>query len=100
MRKYFFEAFECLNRLAIDTVENKIKQIDKAEYRYKSHFIIPTTDWVDNYYNPLQDSLNEMLNKYNNKESAKQVIDTLQREINLYHKYSDEYSYAFYVMSK
>jgi len=84
----------------IDTVENKIKQIEKAEYRYKSHFIIPITDWVDNYYNPLQDSLNEMLNKYNNNESAKQVIDTLQREINLYHKYSDEYSYAFYVMSK
>jgi len=84
----------------IDTVENKIKQIEKVEYRYKSHFIIPTTDWVDNYYNPLQDSLNEMLNKYNNNASAKQAIDTLQREINLYHKYSHEYSYAFYVMSK
>lgn len=84
----------------IDTIENKIKQIKNAGYHYESHFIIPVSDWTDNYYTPLQHNLTMMLEKYKNNEIAKQVIDTLQIEIDLYHKYSSQYSYAFFGMSK
>ncbi|SCX92067.1 class I SAM-dependent methyltransferase [Alkaliphilus peptidifermentans] len=84
----------------IDTVENKINQIKKAGYSYKTHFIAPVTDWTDNYYTPLQASINSMLQKYADNEVAKQTINLLQTEINLYHKYYSEYSYVFYIMSK
>lgn len=84
----------------IDTIQNKIKQIESAGYSYQSHFIMPMTDWTQNYYNPLQDNLNRMLKKYRDNKIAKQVIDMLQTEINLYHKYCNEYSYVFYSMSK
>lgn len=84
----------------IDTIENKIAQIKSEGYNYKSHFIMPVTDWTDNYYSPLQSNLNNMLEKYKDNEIAKEVIGMLQAEINLYHKYSSEYSYVFYMMFK
>ncbi|SNS52461.1 Methyltransferase domain-containing protein [Anaerovirgula multivorans] len=84
----------------IDTIENKINQIKNTGYSYKSHFIMPVTDWTENYYTPLQKNLNVMLKKYENNQVAKQVINMLQTEINLYHKYCSEYSYVFYIMSK
>ncbi len=83
----------------IDTIKNKINQIENSGYSYKSHFVSPITDWTDNYYNPLQNNLNRMLEKYKDNEVAKQAINILQSEINLYHKYYSEYSYVFYVMS-
>jgi hypothetical protein len=61
---------------------------------------MPVTDWTDNYYIPLQDNLNVMLKKYDDNENAKDVISMLQSEIDLYHKYSSEYSYVFYIMFK
>lgn len=84
----------------IDTIENKINQIKSAGYSYQSHFVMPITDWTQNYYNPLQYNLSRMIKKYNDNEIAKQVINMLQKEINLYQKYCNEYSYVFYVMSK
>lgn len=84
----------------IDTVETKINQIKNAGYCYKSHFIAPVIDWTDNYHNPLQANLSRMLKKYTNNEVAKQAINILQTEINLYHKYCSEYSYVFYIMCK
>ncbi|MCR3955678.1 MAG: class I SAM-dependent methyltransferase [Gudongella sp.] len=83
----------------IDTIENKIKQIEAAGYNYEGHFITPRSDWTDNYYNPLQDNLDKMIEKYSDNDMAKQVIAMLQREIDLYHKYGNEYSYVFYVMT-
>ncbi len=84
----------------IDKVENKIKQIEAAGYTYQGHFVTPSTDWTDNYYNPLQANLDKMLQKYPDNDMAKQVIAMLQHEIDLYRKYGDEYSYVFYIMSK
>lgn len=84
----------------MDTIENKIKQIENAGYTYKSHFISPVTDWTDNYYTPLENNLNIMREKYIDNEIAQQVIAILQKEIDLYKKYKDEYSYVFYIMTK
>lgn len=84
----------------MDTIENKIKQIENAGYTYKSHFISPVTDWTDNYYTPLENNLNIMREKYIDNDTAQQVIGILQKEIDLYKKYKDEYSYVFYIMTK
>jgi hypothetical protein len=41
-----------------------------------------------------------MIEKYSDNDMAKQVISMLQREIDLYNKYGNEYSYVFYGMTK
>ncbi|WP_422485704.1 class I SAM-dependent methyltransferase [Gudongella sp. DL1XJH-153] len=84
----------------IDTIKNKISQIEAAGYTYQGHFVTPSTDWTENYYIPLQANLNKMLDKYDDNDMAKEVVAMLQHEIDLYHKYGDEYSYVFYVMTK
>lgn len=68
--------------------------------KHQSHFVMPIEDWTKSYYNPLQESLNKMKLKYMGNETAEQVINMLQKEIDLYHKYCNEYSYVFYIMSK
>ncbi|SES99447.1 Methyltransferase domain-containing protein [Natronincola peptidivorans] len=84
----------------IDTLENKIQQIKAAGYHYQSHFTTPVTDWTEHYFSPLQNNLHIMREKYKDNEVAKEVIDTLQAEIDLYYKCFSEYGYVFFAMSK
>lgn len=82
----------------IDTISNKIKQIEKMGYTFVSEFTLPKEDWIDNYYGPLQANLDFMKQKYTKNRVALEVIAMIQEEINLYHRYSDDYSYVFYIM--
>jgi hypothetical protein len=44
--------------------------------------------------------LESFLTEQNNSEEAKQLVEAEKREIELYKKYSDYYSYGFYVAQK
>lgn len=82
----------------IDTVSNKIKQIEKIGYTFVSEFILPKEDWVDSYYAPLQVKLDIMKQKYAENETALKALSIIQEEIDLYHRNSDDYSYVFYII--
>lgn len=82
----------------IDTIDNKIKQINDFGYNLINHYILPKSDWLDNYYNPLQANLDLMKDKYVKNKEVIKVIEMIQFEIDMYRKYSDDYSYVFYVM--
>lgn len=84
----------------IDTIENKIKQIESAGYSPKSYFICPVTDWTANYYDFLQNSVDTMRKKYVGNETASAVINMIETEINVYKRNSDDYSYVFYAMAR
>jgi hypothetical protein len=84
----------------IDTIGNKLKQIEKAGYNAKEYFVLPVTDWTKNYYGYMQSNLNSMRKKYAGKIGAMKLIDLSQLEIDMYHKYSNDYSYVFFVMGK
>lgn len=84
----------------IDTVENKIKQIEAAGYFVKGHYICPKTDWTKNYYNHLQKNINRMREDYMGINEAMEAADMLQEEIDFYRVHSDEYSYVFYAMER
>lgn len=84
----------------IDTVENKIKQIEAAGYLVKGHYICPPTDWTKNYYNHLQKNINRMREDYMGINEAMAAADMLQEEIDLYRAHSEDYSYVFYAMER
>ena len=63
-------------------------------------FGIPGHCWLDNYYRPMQDSLNDFLNRNGNSEEARAIVEAENREIELYEKYKTFYSYGVYIARK
>ncbi len=91
VRKYWEEAYP-----GIDTTEHKIEIAEKLGYSCHNTFVLPTECWTKNYYEPLQENLNKMKIKYDSNSEAKQVIEAIEEEIDIYNRYGSEYSYVFY----
>ncbi len=78
----------------VDTIENKISQI-KKDYEFVGYVVVPKSDWAS-YYKKLEGNLN----KLTSDKSAKDFVKQLRKEIDVYRRNSDDYSYVFYVMKK
>ena len=79
----------------IDTIENKIRKIRNLGYEFCSYFIVPESDWKS-YHKKLDKNLNAL----SSDKSAGDFVYQLKKEINVYRRNSDDYSYVFYVMKK
>ncbi|MEB1808470.1 MAG: class I SAM-dependent methyltransferase [Bacillaceae bacterium] len=84
----------------MDTIVNKITQVEQNNYHYQFSFVLPKEDWTVQYYGPLEANLKKMVQKYPQNEDALKVVQMLREEIELYDKHSDDYSYVFYGMRK
>ncbi|MET1013823.1 MAG: class I SAM-dependent methyltransferase [Paenisporosarcina sp.] len=94
-KEYWVQGYSEMN-----TIPTKLKQIEENHYSYLSSYVLPKVDWTEAYYVPLEKNLLRMKAKYEGNDTAFEVIDMLQEEINLYHKHFRDYSYVFYVMTK
>jgi ubiquinone/menaquinone biosynthesis C-methylase UbiE len=77
-----------------------LELIAECGYRSVGRFALPASAWVDDYYNPLQENVNRLRNKYAGNEAALQIIEMTQREIDIFHEYSEWYGYVFFVAQK
>ncbi len=82
------------------TISEKIKVIEDAGFMSTAHFIIPAESWWENYYNPINEKLPALREKYKNDTEAMQIIGAEVEEQELFRKYSDYYGYVFYIMQK
>lgn len=57
--------------------------------------IVPKDDWKS-YHEKLERNLNAL----SGDKSAKEFINQIRKEIEMYRHHSDDYSYVFYVMKK
>ncbi len=83
----------------IDTISNKVKQMEKAGYKAIAHFVLPEESWW-NYFNPITAHIDEFLEAYPNNNEAQGLVEMLKGEIALYDKYKDHYGYVFYIGQK
>lgn len=84
----------------IDTIPNKLAQMQKAGYIPVASFILPEYCWTENFYAP-QNSVQEVFLKENKGNiPAEEFIANQRHETNLYHKYKDYYGYVFYIGKK
>ena len=84
----------------IETASQKIKVLEDAGYKLMGYFPLPTSCWLENYYSPIEARFESFLAKQNHSVGAKQIVEGEKTEIELYKKYSDYYSYGFYVAQK
>lgn len=84
----------------IDTVANKMVQMEKAGYIPVASFILPENCWTENFY-LLQVRAREIfLGKYAGNKAAEAFLASEEYEADLYSRFKEYYGYAFYIGRK
>ncbi len=83
----------------IDTIPNKVAQVQEAGYLPVATFVVPDSCWTD-YYSSMQETHKSFLKKYNGNKTAEEFLDYQRYEEELYYKYKAYYGYVFYVGRK
>lgn len=81
----------------IDTASAKISILEKQGYTPLGYFVLPEHCWLDNYYNPIRNRLDDFLIRHGNSEQARAIAEAEHREIELYAKYKTYVSYGVYI---
>lgn len=84
----------------IDTIPNKIRIMQEAGYMPTVHFMLPESCWLDDFYAPMDAAADVFLKYHNYSDVAKQFVDALLHERDLYKKYKKYYGYIFYIGQK
>ena len=84
----------------IDMASSKIGILEQNGYFPLAYFVLPDHCWLDNYYRPMQNGFKEFLNRNGNSEKAMAIVEAEKREIELYEKYRNYYSYGVYIAKK
>ena len=83
----------------IDTIPNKVAQMQKAGYLPVATYMLPESIWTD-YYSWQATRRASFLKKYEGNNSIKEFVATMQYEAELYDKYKAYYGYMFYIGKK
>jgi ubiquinone/menaquinone biosynthesis C-methylase UbiE len=84
----------------IDTIPNKVQQMQNAGYIPVASFILPENCWIDHFYEPQVSLQEEFLKKHAGNKAAKDFITYQQHEAQLYYRYKTFYGYVFYIGKK
>lgn len=84
----------------IDTISNKVAQMQKAEYMPVATFILPESCWTEHFYLPQINAQENFLKKHAGNKTAEDFIANQRHEMKLYQKYKAYYGYVFYIGKK
>jgi SAM-dependent methyltransferase len=84
----------------IDTIPNKVAQLQKAGYIPVASFILPEHCWTDNFYVPQVEIQEAFLKKYAGNKTVEEFIASERHESQLYYRYREYYGYVFYIGRK
>jgi ubiquinone/menaquinone biosynthesis C-methylase UbiE len=84
----------------IDTAASKIKILEDQGFTLTGFFNLPESDWTESYYQPLEQSFNDFLERNAHSEMAREIVREYRSEIELYQRYKGYYSYGFYIARK
>ena len=75
-----------------------LEAVAACGYETVGHFSLPASAWWDDYYRPLQDNVTAFRRRHQDDPEAQDLADQCQREIDVWHAYSDFYGYEFFVL--
>lgn len=84
----------------IDTIPNKVAQMQRAGYVPVASFILPEACWIEHYFAPQAEVREKFLKKYAGNEAVERFVAFGRREAELYGKYKEFYGYVFYIGKK
>jgi ubiquinone/menaquinone biosynthesis C-methylase UbiE len=84
----------------VKDIQGNITRIQNEKFHLITHFTLPKSSWIDNYYYPMEKRINELKKKYPNNKTALQIFERSEKEIELYKRNSEHVGYEFFVMQK
>lgn len=84
----------------IDTIPNKVAQLQKAGYMPVATFILPESCWTEHFYVHQAAMQETFLKKYAGSKTAEELVANQRHEALLYSKYKEYYGYVFYIGKK
>ena len=81
----------------INTIPEKILQMEDTGYIPIASFVLPEECWTKNFYEPQVKAQKVFLQKYAGNKTAEELVENEKREAELYQKYKDYYGYVFYI---
>ncbi len=84
----------------IDTIPNKVGQMQKAGYIPIATFVLPENCWTEHFYVPQVSAKKAFLKKHAGNKTAEGFIANQEHETKLYYKYKEYYGYVFYIGKK
>jgi trans-aconitate methyltransferase len=73
-------------------------RIAGAGYRTVDCFALPASAWWDEYYEPMQGHVEELRTRLPDDAAAVDVVQSAETEIDMFQRFADHYSYAFYIV--
>jgi len=83
---------------AMMDIEEAKRVIEACGYHLTDYFQLPESAWWDDFYRPLEHVLKDCHRKYADNPDALVLINALDKEIDMYRKYSDYYGYIFFIL--
>jgi len=83
---------------AMRDIPANLAAIKQLGFDLVDSFPLPPDVWWDEYYGPLQVRLRMLREKYAGNREALALLDDEQVEIDMFHRYSDWYGTAFFIM--
>jgi len=83
---------------AMSDIDVNLAAIRACGYEVIEHFTQPESAWWEPYYLPLQDRLHVLRDRYAGDGEKLSMIESIQKEIDIYRRYSACYGNVFYVM--
>src|SRR5512145_1384165 len=84
----------------MDTIPNKVTQMQNAGYIPVATFILPEICWTEHYYAPQAKARQDFMKKHAGIKAAEDFIASEILEEQLYDKYKFFYGYVFYIGKK
>lgn len=84
----------------IDTIPNKLAQMQKAGYVPLATFILPENCWIKHFYEPQIAAQKAFLEEHTHHQAAIDFIEMQRYEEQLYMKYKEYYGYVFFIGKK
>jgi SAM-dependent methyltransferase len=84
----------------ITTIENLLEIIPACGFSYNDHFAFPEDAWGEIYFDPLEERIENLREKFKMDPGALATLEKEFQEVELYRKYKKWYGSAYFIIQK
>ena len=84
----------------MSSIADNVALIEACGYEVIEHFVQPESAWWEPYYHPLEQRLGLLRKRYAADAEKLALMESIQKEIDVYRRYSAFYSNVSYVMQR
>lgn len=84
----------------ITTTDKMIDIIQECGYVILGHFMLPDDFWWEGYYEALQERIDLLKERYKDDAQVQSILDSEQRQVNIYKRNMCYYGSAFFIMQR